>query len=215
MKNIEQIIERPIYHKLIEHRIDRTFEFRRLYLEVLELYELDKMEFEKCEFELAKEYVSKMSWVSDNAPKSLKRMHEYNNLQLANKIKLLNRNNLVTNITLEQRINTSLINGLLELLSYLLKQFKASLSNKDSQVVMPRRYKILKLTEVLFSAKTQEDVFVRIMADWDEEIFEALKKDKDVSLLMINVRNTYAFIIAMWQKSPLGDLLEYVRKIAS
>ena len=53
------------------------------------------------------------------------------------------------------------------------------------------------------------------MADWDEEIYEALNINKDASLFMINARNTYAFILAMWQKSPIGDLIEYVRKFAS
>ncbi len=44
---------------------------------------------------------------------------------------------------------------------------------------------------------------------------QALEENKDARLRMINVRYTYAFIIAIWQKSPLGDLIEYVRKIAS
>jgi hypothetical protein len=77
------------------------------------------------------------------------------------------------------------------------------------------RYKLLKISAFLFSQKAQKEIFLTAMAEWDEEIFEALKKDKDANLFMINVRNTYGFIMAMWQKSPLGDLLEYVRKIAS
>ncbi len=85
----------------------------------------------------------------------------------------------------------------------------------DSQVVKSPRYNLLRLSGHLFSSKTQKEVFLPAMADWDEEIFEALKENKDANLFMINVRNTYGFIIAMWQKSPLGDLLEYVRKFAS
>ncbi len=79
----------------------------------------------------------------------------------------------------------------------------------------PFRYKLLKITKFLFSAKTQKNVFEPTAADWDEEIYEALKENKDANLFMINVRNTYAFVVSMWQKSPLGDLLEYVRKIAN
>lgn len=75
--------------------------------------------------------------------------------------------------------------------------------------------KMLQISAFWFSSKTHKEVFLQIMADWDEEIFEALKENKDANLFMINVRNTYGFIMAMWQKSPLGDLLEYVRKIAS
>jgi hypothetical protein len=85
----------------------------------------------------------------------------------------------------------------------------------ESNITKSFRYKLLKFTALLFSAKTQKDAFEPAMAEWDEEIFEALKEDKDANLFMINVRNTYGFIMAMWQKSPLGDLLEYVRKIAS
>jgi len=82
------------------------------------------------------------------------------------------------------------------------------------KIANPSRYKLLKMSEILFSAKTQKEVFLSVMADWDEEIFEALKKDKDVNLLMINARNTYAFLAAMWQKSLIGNLIEFVVKIA-
>jgi hypothetical protein len=85
----------------------------------------------------------------------------------------------------------------------------------ESNITKSFRYKLLKFTALLFSAKTQKEIFKPAIAEWDEEIFEALKQNKDANLFMINVRNTYGFIMAMWQKSPLGDLLEYVRKIAS
>jgi hypothetical protein len=83
------------------------------------------------------------------------------------------------------------------------------------EIVTPKHYKFLRLSETLFSMMTQKEVFEQLIADWDFEIYEVLQKDKDANLFMINVRNTYGFIMAMWQKSPLGDLLEYVRKIAS
>jgi len=85
---------------------------------------------------------------------------------------------------------------------------------KKSEIKSPYRYKLLKLSGILFSPKTQTEVFLPAMADWDEEIYEALKKDKDANLFMINVRYTYAFLAAMWQKSPIGDLIEFVVKIA-
>ncbi len=75
-------------------------------------------------------------------------------------------------------------------------------------------YRLLGLTAFLYSTKTQKEVFELCVADWNEEIYEALKKNKDASLFMINVRNTYAFLMAMWQKSPVGDLIEFVVKIA-
>ncbi|MCU0240655.1 MAG: hypothetical protein MUC29_14535 [Pyrinomonadaceae bacterium] len=85
--------------------------------------------------------------------------------------------------------------------------------DKDVKLLLPNRYKCLKLTKILFSPKTQKDTFEPIMADWDEEIYEALKENKDASLFMINVRNTYGFIMAMILKSPIGELFEFVQKL--
>jgi hypothetical protein len=86
---------------------------------------------------------------------------------------------------------------------------------KRVSLEQPLFTRFLRISGFLFNSKTQKDTFELIVADWQEEYFEALKENKDANLLMINVRNTYGFIMAMWQKSPLGDLLEYVRKIAS
>jgi hypothetical protein len=83
------------------------------------------------------------------------------------------------------------------------------------KIYRPYNYFWLSFTKCIFSSKTQKDTFEPAIAEWDFEIYEALKENKDSSLFMINVRNTYGFIMAMWQKSPLGDLIEYVRKIAS
>jgi hypothetical protein len=85
---------------------------------------------------------------------------------------------------------------------------------KEVKVKTPSRYKLLKLSEFLFSAKTQKEIFLSTMADWDDEVYEALKKSKNASLFMINVRNTYSFLAAMWQKSLVGDLIQFVVKIA-
>jgi len=52
------------------------------------------------------------------------------------------------------------------------------------------------------------------VADWDEEYFEALSNKEIWKARWINMRYTYAFIIAIWQKSPIGDLIEFIRKIA-
>jgi hypothetical protein len=85
----------------------------------------------------------------------------------------------------------------------------------NSKISKPHRYKLLKITGLLFSAKTQEEVFERNMADWDFEFYQALNgKSKNFELFMISARNTCAFIISMWQKSPIGDLIEFVFQIA-
>lgn len=66
----------------------------------------------------------------------------------------------------------------------------------------------------LFSTKTQKEVFEPIVTDWQEEYFDALFKKEIWKARWINVRYTYAFLIAMWQKSPIGDLIEFISKIA-
>lgn len=72
----------------------------------------------------------------------------------------------------------------------------------------------LRITNFLYSPKIQKDIFMPICADWQEEYFEALFKKEVWKARWINVRYTYAFVLAMWQKSPLGDLIEFVRKFA-
>ncbi len=74
--------------------------------------------------------------------------------------------------------------------------------------------KLLCITDFLYSKKTCENVFLRIVSDWQEECFEALFKKEIWKARWINVRYTYAFLAAMWQKSPIGDLIEFVSKLA-
>lgn len=94
-------------------------------------------------------------------------------------------------------------------------KLKKLFTAKSREVKVPFRYKLLRLTKLFFSSKTQKQTFEQIVGDWDEEIFEELRKDINTKAFFINARNTYAFILAMWQKSPIGDLIEFVRKIAS
>jgi hypothetical protein len=76
------------------------------------------------------------------------------------------------------------------------------------------RYKLLAVTKFLFSTKTQKEIFEQNMADWDLEIYEAVKNRESDRLLMINLRNTYRFFLAIWLKSPIGDLIEFISKLA-
>ncbi len=74
--------------------------------------------------------------------------------------------------------------------------------------------KFLSLINFLYSTKTKKEVFEPIVADWQEEYFEALFKKEIWKARWINVRYTYAFLITMLQKSPIGDLIEFISKIA-
>lgn len=80
---------------------------------------------------------------------------------------------------------------------------------------IPLSSNTLKMSSFLCAKKTQKDTFEPIVADWQEEYFEALFKKEIWKARWINIRYTYAFLSAMWQKSPIGDLIEFVRKIAS
>ena len=75
-------------------------------------------------------------------------------------------------------------------------------------------FNVTYIVNFLYSDKIQKEVFDPIVADWQEEYFEALFKKEIWKAHWINIRYTYAFIIAMWQKSPVGDLIEFIRKIA-
>ena len=75
-------------------------------------------------------------------------------------------------------------------------------------------WRLFKVNSYLFSSKTNKEVFEPIVADWQEEYFEALSKKEIWKARWINGRYSYAFVLAMWQKSPISDLIEFVIKIA-
>lgn len=79
--------------------------------------------------------------------------------------------------------------------------------------LLPSRF-WLKLVLFLYSSKDVKEVFEPIASDWQEEYFEVLSKKEIWKTRWINVRYTYAFLLAMWQKSPIGDLIEFILKVA-
>ena len=74
--------------------------------------------------------------------------------------------------------------------------------------------KLLVISSFFYSPKNQKEVFEPIVTDLQEEYFEALFKKEIWKARWINLRYTYAFLIAMWQKSPIGDFIEFISKIA-
>ncbi len=74
---------------------------------------------------------------------------------------------------------------------------------------------IWEIPNMFYSPRTKESIFEPLKADWQDEIYTAKLKKETWKSFAINVRYSFAFLSAMTQKSPLGDLLEYVRKIAS
>ena len=88
------------------------------------------------------------------------------------------------------------------------------MKEKESFIKEPIFFNLLEVSKFVFPSKTQKDTFEPIVADWQEEYFEALHKKEIWKARWIDVRYTYAFLLAMWQKSPIGDLIEYISKLA-
>ncbi|MCD9187928.1 MAG: hypothetical protein LUM44_16015 [Pyrinomonadaceae bacterium] len=92
--------------------------------------------------------------------------------------------------------------------------FLRSNTKKKAKIYIPISSKALKITEFLYSTKNQIEVFTPIVADWEEEYFQALKLKKLFKARWINIRYTFYLLVTMWQKSPIGDLIQFVIKIA-
>ena len=72
----------------------------------------------------------------------------------------------------------------------------------------------LSVTNFLYSKENFESVFKPIVGDWREEAYDAIKFRALWKIRWLHVRYTFIFLTAMWQKSPFGDLIEFVVKIA-
>ncbi len=68
-------------------------------------------------------------------------------------------------------------------------------------------------TKFLYSRSVVEKIFSQTINDWHIEYFEALSEGEELKTYWINISYTYTFVAAMFQKSPLGGLLEFVVKI--
>ena len=67
---------------------------------------------------------------------------------------------------------------------------------------------------LFYSKKTQEMVFDPIRSDWRDEHTEAKTHGSIMDVVVINIRYSFAFIGAMLAKSPVGELFEFVGKVA-
>lgn len=67
---------------------------------------------------------------------------------------------------------------------------------------------------LFYSQKTKEMVFNPLKLDWENELLDAKLRNQTWKSMRINIRYSYAFLAAMLQKSPIGDLIEFVSKIA-
>ena len=64
------------------------------------------------------------------------------------------------------------------------------------------------IPNMFYSPKTKQMIFEPLKADWQEELFEAKLRKQMWKALGINIRYSFAFVAAMFQKTPVGNLIE-------
>jgi len=94
------------------------------------------------------------------------------------------------------------------------KLIETSNNISRKKIISPPGLHLFSIVDFFYSPKTVKEVFKQTLDDWHEEYFEALFKKEFLKARWINVRYTYAFFAAMWQKSPIGDFIEFISKIA-
>jgi hypothetical protein len=115
---------------------------------------------------------------------------------------------------IEKALKGDSISSVQEFTMYVIAKASESYDNANEVRLSYSGYKYLNITSFFYSPRTQKEIFEPIIADWQEEYFEALSKKETWKSRWINVRYTYAFLGAMWQKSPLGNLIEFISKLA-
>lgn len=70
------------------------------------------------------------------------------------------------------------------------------------------------IPNMFYSPKTKRMIFEPLKADWQEELMNAKLRNQTWKALQINIRYSLAFLAAMIQKSPIGDLFEFFGKFA-
>lgn len=73
---------------------------------------------------------------------------------------------------------------------------------------------IWEIPNMFYSPKTKEMIFEPIKLDWQNELNDAKLKKRTWKATKINVQYSCAFLAALIQKSPIGDVIEFVRKFA-
>jgi hypothetical protein len=73
---------------------------------------------------------------------------------------------------------------------------------------------IWEIPNLFYSKKTHEMVFDPIRSDWRDERLEAKTHGTIMDGVAVNIRYSFAFIGAMLAKSPIGEVFEFVGKVA-
>lgn len=71
---------------------------------------------------------------------------------------------------------------------------------------------IWEIPNLFYSQKTKETIFEPLKSDWQSELIEAKLNNRIWGAAQINMYYSYAFLVTLLQKSPIGNLMEFVGK---
>ncbi|MDQ3747467.1 MAG: hypothetical protein M3367_00415 [Acidobacteriota bacterium] len=100
------------------------------------------------------------------------------------------------------------VTGLLSL--YVLKMFLDLLSLFKVQKAPGS--KLIAVADFLFKKQIVKGVFEQIVCDWRNDYFEALSEKRLMKARWISIRGHWEFYCAAFKQSPIGDLIEEIRK---
>lgn len=119
---------------------------------------------------------------------------------------------LARNIFLPVRLIARPITFLAILFGKRLGWFQDSQEQKSLYLNGSLSSKMLKISAFLYSKKTHEQVFKPFCGDWEEEWRDALFKKEFKRAYWINVRDFCTFLVMMIQRTPVKDLIEFIKK---
>lgn len=76
----------------------------------------------------------------------------------------------------------------------------------------PLRLLLELITEFLYSEKVFKSTFEPIFEEWRYESEKSNKNNQKLRAKWMSIYYTYVFLVAIWQRSPIGDLIEFVRR---
>lgn len=101
---------------------------------------------------------------------------------------------------------------------YVTKPYHSSLETKISRLILNIFVAMLlfsapliflwEIPNMFYSPRTKQMIFEPLKADWQEELYEAKLRKQTWKALEINIRYSFAFVAAMFQKTPVGNLIE-------
>ncbi len=80
------------------------------------------------------------------------------------------------------------------------------------KVEKPPGSKLLAAANFFFKEQTVKGVFEQIVCDWRNEHYKALAEKRLIKARWVTIRGHWEFYCAAYKQSPIGDLIEEIRK---